>query len=168
MYLPRLAKSSIERVEEFDIEIKRRLKLEDVGTDGDKNYPHQWADLLDVREEFFQVYQDDDIKEADEESSHEISPTSTITYSWVVSRDSARIALTIVALNGLDIFACDIQNVYLTAPCRERLYTVASSEFGSDEGKNMIVIRALYGAGATFRAFLGEHLYGMGFGVTDG
>jgi hypothetical protein len=73
-----------------------------------------------------------------------------------------RIALTFAALNDLDIFACYIQNAFLTAPCREKLYTVAGPEFGSDEGKIMIVVRALYGlksAGATFRAFLGEHLY---------
>jgi hypothetical protein len=92
--------------------------------------------------------------------------TSTITYSSVVSRDSVRIALTIAALNDLKVFACDIQNAFLTAPCRENLYTVAGQEFGSDEGKFMIVVRALYGlksAGATFRAFLGEHLYNMGF-----
>jgi hypothetical protein len=48
------------------------------------------------------------------------APTSMITYSSVVSRDSVRIALTIAALNDLDIFARDIQNAFLTAPCRER------------------------------------------------
>ena len=32
-----------------------------------------------------------------------------ITYSSVVSRDLVRIALTIAALNELDILACDIQ-----------------------------------------------------------
>ena len=44
---------------------------------------------------------------------------ASITYSSVVSRDSVRIALTIAALNGLDIFAYDIQNAYLTAKCRD-------------------------------------------------
>jgi hypothetical protein len=52
-----------------------------------------------------------------------------------------KIALTIAALNDLDIFACDIQNAFLTAPCRARLYTVAGPEFGSDEGKTIIVVR---------------------------
>jgi hypothetical protein len=51
------------------------------------------------------------------------APAPTITYSSVVSRDSVRIALAIAALNDLDVFACDIQNAFLTAPCRERLYT---------------------------------------------
>jgi hypothetical protein len=45
----------------------------------------------------------------------------------------------IPVLNDLDIFACDIQNAFLTAPCCEKLYTVAGPEFGSDEGKIMIV-----------------------------
>jgi hypothetical protein len=88
-------------------------------------------------------------------------PTSTITYSSVVFRDSVRIALTIAALNDLDIFACDIQNAFLTAPCCDKLYTVTGPEFGYDEDKTMIVVRAFYGlksAGASFRAFLGEHL----------
>jgi hypothetical protein len=35
-------------------------------------------------------------------------------YSSVVSRDSVIIALTIAALNDLDIIACDIQNAFLT------------------------------------------------------
>jgi hypothetical protein len=41
------------------------------------------------------------------------------------------------AANDLVIFACDIQNAFLTAPCRKRLHTVAGPEFGSDEGKTM-------------------------------
>ena len=97
---------------------------------------------------------------------HKTDVPTSITYSSVVSRDSVRIALTIAALNDLQIYTCDIQNAFLTAPCRERLYTIAGPEVGSDEGKIMIIVRALYGlksAGATFRAFLGEHLYSLGF-----
>ena len=47
------------------------------------------------------------------------SPASS-TYSSVVSKDSVRIAVRIVALNDLDILSYDIQNAYLTAVCRER------------------------------------------------
>ena len=50
------------------------------------------------------------------------SPSST-TLSLVVSRYSVRIALTITALNELDILSCDIQNAYLTALCRENIWT---------------------------------------------
>ena len=46
---------------------------------------------------------------------------ASITYSSVVSRDSVRIALTIAALNDLDILACDIQNAYFMVVCREKI-----------------------------------------------
>ena len=39
---------------------------------------------------------------------HMTEAPSLITYSSVVYRDSIRIALTIAALNGLDLLACDI------------------------------------------------------------
>ena len=97
---------------------------------------------------------------------HMTEAPSSITYSTVVSRDSVRIAFLIAALNDLDIFACDIQNAYLTAPCRENVYTIAGPEFGSDAGKIMIIRRALYGlksAGASFRAFLADYIYEIGY-----
>ena len=66
-------------------------------------------------------------------------PDSIITYSSLVSRDSVRIALTIAGLNGLKVMACDIQNAYLTADCREKIWTVAGHEFGSEAGTIFIV-----------------------------
>ena len=89
---------------------------------------------------------------------------SSITYSSVVSRDSVRIVLTIAALNDLSILACDIQNAYLSAPCREKIYCVAGPEFGSEAGKTMIVRKALYGlrsSGASFRAMLADTIWAM-------
>ena len=83
-----------------------------------------------------------------------------------MSRESVRICLTIAALNDLDILAADIENAYLTAPCREKCWLKAGPEFGSDEGKIMIVTRALYGlksSGAAFRSFLAERLDEIGF-----
>ena len=73
----------------------------------------------------------------------------------------------IVALNDLDIRACDIQNAYLTAPCREKIYTTAGPEFGTELcGKTILVVRALYGfksSGTAFQSFLDETLYNMGY-----
>ena len=37
-------------------------------------------------------------------------------YAGVVLRDSVRIAFTLAAMNGLDICAADIQNIYTQAP----------------------------------------------------
>ena len=88
---------------------------------------------------------------------HTTEVPSSITYSSVVSRDSARIALTIAALNNLDVLACDIQNAYLTAHFRENIWTRTGPEFGSESGCIMIVVRALYGlksSGAAFRELL--------------
>ena len=50
-------------------------------------------------------------------------PPSTITYASVVSRESVRIALTVAALNDLEVKAGDIQNAYLTAPNAEKTWT---------------------------------------------
>ena len=96
------------------------------------------------------------------------APTS-ITYSSVVSRDSVRIALTVAALNGLDILACDIQNAYLTAKCREKIWTIAGPEFGGEQGSMMLVKMALYGlksSGAAFRSKLAGVLYDLQYTPT--
>jgi hypothetical protein len=88
---------------------------------------------------------------------HQTVTPPTLTYSSVVSRDSVRIALTVAALNELDVLVCDIEGAYLTAKCRERIYTKAGPEFGSEAGSIMIVKMALYGlksSGAAFRSKL--------------
>jgi len=72
------------------------------------------------------------------------APAST-TYSSVVSCESVRIAFLVAALNDLDIFAADVGNAYLNAPCHEKIWTQAGKEFGSDEGCVMLIVRALYG-----------------------
>ena len=72
--------------------------------------------------------------------------------------------LLVVALNDIDLQAEDIENSYLTAPCRENIWTRAGLEFGIDKGKVFLVVRALYGlksSCATFRAFFAERLYDM-------
>ena len=48
---------------------------------------------------------------------HQMVTPASITYLSVVSRDSVRIALTVAALNDLDILTCNIQNAYLTVKC---------------------------------------------------
>ena len=70
---------------------------------------------------------------------HKTQTPNTITYSSVVSRDSVRIALTLAALNGLSILGCDIQNAYLTAPCRENIWTIAGPVMALFCGSNITV-----------------------------
>ena len=97
---------------------------------------------------------------------HKTRPPASITYSSVVSRDSVRICLLIAALNDLDIESADIENAYLTAPCREKCWTIGGDEFGSEKGSVFIIAKALYGlksSGTAFRAFLAETLDEIGF-----
>ena len=85
---------------------------------------------------------------------HLTETPSTITYSSVVSRDSIRILLVIAALNGLELSACDIVNAYLTSLPREKVFFIAGKEFREQEGRVVVVVRALYGlksSGAAFR-----------------
>ena len=89
-----------------------------------------------------------------------------LTCASIVSRDSIRICLTIAALNDLKVLSCDIQNAYLTAQCREKIWTRAGPEFGPDAGKIMLITRALYGlksSGAAFRALLAEVLWYLSY-----
>ena len=84
---------------------------------------------------------------------HVTKPPATITYASIVSRETVRIALTLAALNGLEVKVADIQNAYITAPVTELIWTVLGPEFGEDAGKKALLIRALYGlksAGAAF------------------
>ena len=102
---------------------------------------------------------------------HVTDPPATTTYSSVVSRESVRIALLIAALNDLAVLSADIQNAYLHAKCREKIWTRAGPEFGSDQGCIMIIVRALYGlktSGAAFRSLLADRLYEIGYKPTRG
>jgi hypothetical protein len=86
-----------------------------------------------------------------------------------VSRDSVRILLTIAALNELDILGADVQNTFLTAPNKEKYWMIARPEFGPEEGKTFLVVKVLYGlklASFSFRAYMAEKLFNMGFQST--
>jgi hypothetical protein len=84
----------------------------------------------------------------------------------VVSRETVRIALTIAALNDLEVKGADIENAYITAPNRERVWTLLGPEWGPDAGEKAIVVRAQYGlksAGASFRNHLAECMAFLGY-----
>ena len=97
---------------------------------------------------------------------HKTEAPTGITYSTVVSRDSVRIMLLVAALNDLEVLGADIQNAFLSAPNLEKIWMKAGPEFGPEQGKTFIVVRALYGlksASAAFRAFMAEKLDSIGF-----
>ena len=53
---------------------------------------------------------------------HATVASPTLAYASVVLQDIFRIALTLAALNDLEFKTYDIQNVYFTAPCLEKIW----------------------------------------------
>jgi hypothetical protein len=97
---------------------------------------------------------------------HLVETPASVTYSTVVSRESVRLLLLIAALNDLDVMGCDVQNAFLSADNLEKHWLKAGPEFGAEQGKTFIVVRALYGlksASAAFRAFMAKKLDEIGF-----
>ncbi len=84
---------------------------------------------------------------------HLTKAPATITYASVVSRETVRLALTFGSLNDLEVKVGNVLNAYITAPVKEKEWTILGPEFGLDSGKRAIIVRALYGlksAGAVF------------------
>lgn len=98
---------------------------------------------------------------------HKTGAPASVTYSTVaLARDSVRILLTIAALNDLKVLGADVQNAFLTAPNKEKCWMIAGAEFGPDEGKTFLVVKALYGlksASFSFRSYMAEKLSDLGF-----
>eukprot|EP00978_Attheya_sp_CCMP212_P021101 scaffold61252_cov61-Attheya_sp.AAC.4 len=53
--------------------------------------------------------------------------------------------LAYAAVNGLNMKTVDIANAFLQAPVLEKIWTICGLEFGPDEGRKAILVRALYG-----------------------
>jgi Reverse transcriptase (RNA-dependent DNA polymerase) len=86
---------------------------------------------------------------------------ASMTYASVVSHESVCCALTLAALNDLQVKAGDIQNAYLTAPCEEKITCICGPEFGEDAGKTARLVRAalyhgLKSSGAAYRDHLAK------------
>jgi hypothetical protein len=97
---------------------------------------------------------------------HKTDPPKESVYSSVVSRDSVRIALLLAALNDLDVLVADVQNAYLNAPTKEKVWTRAGMEFGSNRGRPAKIVMALYGlksSGARWRDHMANTLREAGF-----
>ena len=100
-------------------------------------------------------------------NGNETDPPKESTFSTVVSRDTVRLFFLLAALHDTNILSADIQNAYLNAPVKERIYTIAGKEFGPKfEGRPVLIVRALYGlrsSGKAFRDYLANNLREMGY-----
>jgi len=101
-------------------------------------------------------------------NGNETDEPEELTYSSVVSRDSVRLAFTLAAFNGLDVLSGDVQNAYINAESKERLYVeVAGPEFGPGfQGRPCMIVKALYGlksSGARWHEHMAQTLRDMGY-----
>eukprot|EP00957_Ditylum_brightwellii_P161750 12315372-Ditylum_brightwellii.AAC.1 len=65
---------------------------------------------------------------------HTTETPTAIIYSSVVSRDSIRLSFLIAELNVLHIMSCVLQNAYLNAKCKEKIWFVGGKECSEDQG----------------------------------
>eukprot|EP00804_Cyclotella_cryptica_P025701 CCRYP_002900-RA/>CCRYP_002900-RA protein AED:0.28 eAED:0.28 QI:0/0/0/1/1/1/2/0/294 len=97
---------------------------------------------------------------------HVTKAPATLTYARVMSLETVWIALLLAVLNGIDIWADDVLNAYITTPCHKKIWTTLGKEFGNDCGWKALVVRALYGLksrGAAFRVHLTGYMSEMGY-----
>ena len=92
---------------------------------------------------------------------HTTETPASVTYLSVISRYSICLMFLLAALNNLDMWACDILNAYLYAPCRKKIWFVGGKDTGKDKGKVLVIIQALYGlksSGALWQNMLANTL----------
>jgi hypothetical protein len=92
--------------------------------------------------------------------------SATMAYASVVSRELVRIALTLAALNKLEVKTADIENAFLTAPIGEKIWCMLGPEFGEDAAKRAIIVCTLYGlksAGPSFCSHLANCMRHLGW-----
>jgi Reverse transcriptase (RNA-dependent DNA polymerase) len=86
-------------------------------------------------------------------------------YSSVVSLCGIRLVVNLAELDGLDLWGADVENAYLEAKTKEKVYIVGGPEFGELEGHTLIVDKALYGlrsSGLRLHERLADILRSMG------
>ena len=84
---------------------------------------------------------------------HVVDASQYVTYSSTIQNISVRLLMLVAVQNGLDLMAGDIGNAFPTAPCTEKVWSVAGPEFGDRQGSVVILQRALYGLKTSSRAF---------------
>ena len=100
---------------------------------------------------------------------HMIDASMYNKYSSNVQSMTVRMLLLVAAQSHLDLAACDIANAFPTAPCMEKVWTIAGPEFGDRAGSKIRIARALYGLATSSRAFhesLADLLRRIGFKAT--
>ena len=92
-------------------------------------------------------------------------PMETV-YSGVVSIRNVILAMFLAELNNLELLGADVEDAYLQAHTREKLYIVGGPEFEELQGHVLVMHKALYGTrsgGACWHDKFFDILHDMGF-----
>ena len=85
----------------------------------------------------------------------------------MVGNSTIKLRLVLGDLNNLSVCAGDIGSAYQNSKTKEKVYIIASPEFGPKfAGKRLIIVKALYGlktSAARFHEHLSSSLLQMGF-----
>ena len=71
---------------------------------------------------------------------HTTDPPKAATHASAVARDMVRIALTLAALNDLEIKILDVKNACMSAPCIKKIWTAVEPEFRMNAGKPAAIV----------------------------
>jgi len=87
-------------------------------------------------------------------------------FSGVVGMDTMWIGFLLAAMNDLQVCAANIGNAFLYRLTKEKVCIIARKEFGTDQGKMLIIDKGLYGlrsSSAHFHEHLSDKLRKMGY-----
>ena len=76
----------------------------------------------------------------------------------MVGREIVRTALLVAAFNDLNILADNIQNAYLNAETKEKIFFYARDEWRSNRGRIIVIRIAIYGLKSSYLMWR-NHLY---------
>jgi Reverse transcriptase (RNA-dependent DNA polymerase) len=92
---------------------------------------------------------------------HMVDSTSHITYSSTIQDITIQLLMIFSIKNQLNLMVGDVGNAFPTAPCAEKIWSIAGPEFRNQgrEGAKVRLKQALYGlktASRSFHEFLGD------------
>ena len=101
---------------------------------------------------------------------HVVDSSKYAVYASVLKSEHFRMLLTIADANKLCVVTGDIGGAYLNAYTEEKIYSIAGKQFKEDQGRVIIIERALYGlktSAAQWWKHLATTLTSMGFKMSS-
>jgi hypothetical protein len=91
---------------------------------------------------------------------HKTDPPKDSMYSSAVLRDTVRLFFLIAVLNDVNILTCDVQNAYVNAKSKEKVWFESGDKMGQHKGKVVIGFRWSLALAFAFllQEFFKEHL----------